>query len=40
MPSPPSTRPSDARGKQSSTFVREDSGRAKDEPAIVGPLSN
>src|SRR5512135_2374535 len=28
MPSPPSTRPSDARGRRSSAFVREDSGTA------------
>jgi transposase len=28
MPSPPSTRPNDARGRRSSAFVREDSGTA------------
>src|SRR5262249_44481583 len=33
MPSPPLTRPSDAGGRQSSAFVREDSGRA----SVLGP---
>src|SRR5438876_9175623 len=35
MPSPPSTRPSDARGRRSSAFVREDLGRASGSALLV-----
>jgi len=35
MPSRPSTRPSDAKGRRSSAFVREDSGTATG-PALLG----
>src|SRR3546814_9072473 len=40
MPSLPSIRPSDARGRQSSAFVREDSGRASGSalPHGLSPL--
>jgi hypothetical protein len=36
MPSPPSTRPNDARGRRSSAFIREDTGRL----GIVARLPN
>src|SRR5690348_7680594 len=32
MPSPPSTRPNDARGRRSSAFIREDTGKASGSP--------
>src|SRR5438034_11437434 len=35
MPSPPSTRPSDARGRRSSAFVREYSGTATGPALLV-----
>ena len=35
MPSPPSTRPSDARGRRSSTFVHKDSGTATGPALLV-----
>jgi len=35
MPSPPSTRPSDAQERRSSAFVREDSGRASGSALLV-----
>src|SRR4051812_9654769 len=35
MPSPPSTRPSDARGRRSSAFVRDDLGRASGSALLV-----
>src|SRR5688500_11545045 len=33
MPSPPSTRPNDARGRRSSAFIREDTGSEAEEAA-------
>src|ERR1051325_8083369 len=36
MPSPPSTRPNDARGRRSSAFIREDTGKASGSPLPDG----